>query len=383
MVVMTTMSLVASNGRKKNDGVTTTFAISSKMVLLAMMLLLSFAKNSSSLSTFEMSLTVNPHSKECLYEYVERNDSVTISVFISAGAELKGGLLLEGPLPGSINNKDLDSALELQKMVENHEKHPSRQVTKIEENVNFERMISASANNNPYSNDEDDADSVNGDDDMNLWLMGDDEEGGEIDDEMMEKRRVEHRKHTLMQRKKALEARLARMERMKANNIIKDGEAVQRTMTVAQSGWYRACVKGTWYQITAELEMRKASELGGVDADTGHVFSYSKYEDQQETAFLEADSLEEEEGMLAKNEDFDTVKSQLEHLRHLLSDIQQNQLTERHRLIIHAATNEHSHSRMVLSSLFQTILFMAVTGFQVYTIRRWFRGDPDNTLIKK
>jgi formate dehydrogenase maturation protein FdhE len=77
-----------------------------------------------------------------------------------------------------------------------------------------------------------------------------------------------------------------------------------------------------------------------------------------------------------KDEDFDSTKDKLKTLRRLLADIQTKQQQERHRLIVHAATNEHSHSRMVLSSLLETILFMAVTGFQVFTIRRWFKGAP-------
>jgi hypothetical protein len=58
------------------------------------------------------------------------------------------------------------------------------------------------------------------------------------------------------------------------------------------------------------------------------------------------------------------------------ADITNRQQKERHRIQLHSQTNEHSHSRMVLSSLFQTVLFCAVTGFQVFTIRRWFKGAP-------
>jgi hypothetical protein len=30
---------------------------------------------------------------------------------------------------------------------------------------------------------------------------------------------------------------------------------------------------------------------------------------------------------------------------------------------------------MVLSNLFETVLFMLVTGYQIYTIRKWFTGN--------
>ena len=100
------------------------------------------------------------------------------------------------------------------------------------------------------------------------------------------------------------------------------------------------------------------------------------YEDksmQEEDKLLEEDTATEE-GI--KDEDFQATRDKLRQLRRLLAEIHSAQQKERRRLIVHAATNKHSHSRMVLSSLMETMLFMAVTGYQVYTIRRWFRGAP-------
>lgn len=120
--------------------------------------------------------------------------------------------------------------------------------------------------------------------------------------------------------------------------------------------------------------MRKESELGGLDPNTGHVYTYEKQTMMEEDKLLDADTASEEEFIDEK--DFDKTRDMLRNLRRLLSEIQTKQQAERHRLVIHAATNEHSHSRMVLSNLMQTILFMMVTGFQVYTIRKWFSGAP-------
>ena len=129
-------------------------------------------------------------------------------------------------------------------------------------------------------------------------------------------------------------------------------------------------------QITAELEFRKATELGGLDGNTGHVYTYEQKLELAEEKLLDEDTAEEE-GIT--DADFQTTREQLRRLRRLLSDIQAKQQQERHRLMVHAATNSHSHSRMVLSSLMETVLFMVVTGFQVYTIRKWFSGN--NTLL--
>jgi len=190
------------------------------------------------------------------------------------------------------------------------------------------------------------------------------------EDETQEQRRERRAR----QRKKALEARQRKdaLKIKQRHKVRAEGEPWQYTVKAPAAGWYRYCVKATWYQVTAELDLRKESELGGVDA-AGHVWTVRQKTMEDEESYLEEDTAASE-GI--KDEDFLSTREKLKTLRRLLADIQSKQSQERHRLIVHAATNEHSHSRMVLSSLLETILFMAVTGFQVYTIRKWFRGAP-------
>jgi uncharacterized protein YoxC len=120
------------------------------------------------------------------------------------------------------------------------------------------------------------------------------------------------------------------------------------------------------------MEFRKEFELGGID-EAGHVVSYETKTMMDEDKELEQDTASQE-GI--KDEDFQETREKVKDLRRLLNEIQSMQQKERRRLSVHAETNEHSHSRMVLSSLLETLLFMAVTGFQVYTIRKWFSGAP-------
>ena len=120
------------------------------------------------------------------------------------------------------------------------------------------------------------------------------------------------------------------------------------------------------------MEMRKESELGGLDEE-GHVRTYEEQKMMEEDNELEEDTAAEE-GI--KDEDFVDTRDKVKDLRRLLNDIQSMQQKERRRLTVHAETNEHSHSSMVLNSLTETLLFMAVTGYQVYTIRKWFSGAP-------
>ena len=120
------------------------------------------------------------------------------------------------------------------------------------------------------------------------------------------------------------------------------------------------------------MEMRKESELGGLD-EQGNVLSYEERTMNEEDSELDMDTASEE-GI--KDEDFQETRDKIKDLRRLLNEIQSMQQKERRRLSVHAETNEHSHSRMVLGSLLETLLFMAITGYQVYTIRKWFSGAP-------
>jgi len=120
-----------------------------------------------------------------------------------------------------------------------------------------------------------------------------------------------------------------------------------------------------------ELELRKESVLG-LNEDM-QVNTYEEKAMLDEDELLEQDTAEEE-GI--KDEDFQETRALLKDLRKMLNQIQTMQQQERRRLTVHAETSSHSHSRMVLSSVLDTVLFMAVTSFQVYTIRKWFSGAP-------
>jgi hypothetical protein len=71
-----------------------------------------------------------------------------------------------------------------------------------------------------------------------------------------------------------------------------------------------------------------------------------------------------------------TAHDKLRKLNRLLNEIQEQQQSERHRFSVHAAVNEHSHSRMVLGSLLETVLFIIITTFQIFTIHKWFSAEP-------
>ncbi len=132
-------------------------------------------------------------------------------------------------------------------------------------------------------------------------------------------------------------------------------------------------------QIEVEMELRKSSEVGNPNTKTGHLQTYEHQEmiqhEKRLMSRMGSDAKHLEENGL-KEEDLGHSKQFVTKLTKLLYEIQQKQRYERNRLAAHKAVNDHSHSRMVLNSLFETIFYIVVSGFQVYTVRKWFSGAP-------
>jgi emp24/gp25L/p24 family/GOLD len=270
------------------------------------------------------------------------SELVTMSVFILSGPELKATIQFNGPVAANV-----ESGIELQQAVEKFDsgRETGEQVLNILETVNFEHLV----------------------------LQDQDEEGIALPHPHADETVEERKERRALERKKALEARQRRdqLKQQQQRKVREEGEPYQKTVKVDKAGWYRFCVQANWFQVVAEVDLRKQSDYGL--NDEGDVMTWEEKIGVEEDTFMEEDTAAQE-GI--KDEDFQSTKDKLKTLRRLLADIQSKQQQERHRLIVHAATNEHSHSRMVLSSLLETVLFMAVTSFQVYTIRRWFKGAP-------
>ncbi len=317
-----------------------------------------------------------------------------MSIFILSGSQLKAIYSLEGPFEGSeadalhIYNNGQGFANE----VKLGNKREDRIINFMQE-VDFEHLMDEVDDDAFMDDDDDDDDEY------------DDDEPIKPDEPNAEEKRRQRRER---QRKKFLAAKKKREEKKAKmmNRIRQDGEPIMSTFKAPSSGWYRMCVTASWnqvrpvesimksiffcllsfkmlntnaclfiwtiVQIVAEMEMRKESDLGGLNED-GHVWTYEERKMADEDIELEEDSAAAE-GI--KDEDFQETRDKVKDLRRLLNDIMNMQQKERRRLTVHAETNEHSHSSMVLNSLMETLLFMAVTGYQVYTIRKWFSGAP-------
>jgi len=322
--------------------------------------------------------------QECLYEELTKDESVTLSVFITSGAELKGTAIIEGPVapPDTATGLDLKTKIGDYGQGTRYGDGPSGRNGNLRDEITIDFESDVDWDDDDVDDDDDEAgggrrgpkddskDSADDDDEFDDDYMDDDREIPASGSDKSARDRAEERNKRLeIKRRKYEERRAARIRR---HQRASEGDALSKTYRAQAAGWYRACVKASWYQITAEIELRKESTLGGIDKRTGHVMTYERRMMLDEEK--ELDDVNAEQGL--KDEDLKRTNEQLRRLNRLLKEIREYQSSERHRLSIHASTNEHSHSRMVLSSLLETVLFMLITGFQVYTIRKWFSGSP-------
>lgn len=272
---------------------------------------------------------------------------------------MKATAIFEGPLSSKeriTNGGDLKAATDEFERKYSGGRHPSDIVRSVEV-VDFEDLN--------YLEDDDE---VYEDDDFD----SEDEDMEDHDNEMNAEEKAERKERKERRRQLEKKHREEKSAHKQKRRIRDEGDPFEKTFKVTREGWYRFCIQGTWNQVVAEIDLRSESELGGLD-DEGAVLTFEEKAWLEEEKLMEQDTAAEE-GI--QDEDFESTKDKLKTLRRLLADIQTKQLQERHRLQVHSQTNEHSHSRMVLGSLLETIVFMVVTGVQIMTIRRWFKGAP-------
>jgi len=276
--------------------------------------------------------TIQTGKSECLYEELGADEQLTMSIFVTNGAELRATGTLEGPVvpPGVLGN-------EWQSYVEKYNKGQRFAKTKGKK----EPLLHHDHYGNVYLKEDIDfehlADAMPEDDDF--YFADDDRVPSDLESGAAKKVYRERQ----------------------------EGDPWQKTIKALEAGWYRGCVVGSWYQITAELELRKSSEFG-LSETNFHVASHAERELHRQNKKLENKSGDADE--------LDDARNQVKTLNRLVKGVRQKQIEERRQLEVQAARMEHSHSKMVLGSLFETVLFILVTGFQVYTIRKWFQGDP-------
>ena len=155
------------------------------------------------------------------------------------------------------------------------------------------------------------------------------------------------------------------------------GEPWQHTLTIQTPGWYRLCVRANVQTIEVEMEFRKSSIYGKIDPKTGHVPFMEEMEIHTEIhdLYKKGNHDPEIQGAI-KDEDLKVTFEQLRVLERVYQDIIAKQLEERRVWHWRTLKNQHSYSHMVLGNLLETVMYMVITGFQIYTVRKWFGAGP-------
>lgn len=62
----------------------------------------------------------------------------------------------------------------------------------------------------------------------------------------------------------------------------------------------------------------------------------------------------------------------LSKIQHGINSIQLQQMRDKHRLSLHGDANESNYNEVFMSSIVETLVFMGVSLFQIFFVRRWF-----------
>lgn len=363
-----------------------------------------------------LSFVIDRGGKECLYDVLHANEFVTMSVFITAGHELKGVAEITGPIArsGVTSGTELWNKVELleQGRQDNHQSLRERHIVNYEDLPHLYKYkdlhVDSEDDYEYHGIDDDQTDDMyyyhDFDGDMPEWMghYDDDtlseeekthlsESDSEMYDEKVKKWKEIHDAKELKKKQQKAHKTLSEKRQRRAELMeMTEGGPFQRTYQVAVEGWYRLCVSSKDHKITAEIEMRKQSELGNPNRHTGHLMTYERFEMLKEERKIarqhlldqghDSNHIDDEDLPLNKQlvqpSDVVSLNAQLKEIHRMLQEVKEKQQREKHRLTVSAAVNEHTHARMVINSLFETVFYIGISAYQVYTIRRWFAGGP-------
>lgn len=165
-------------------------------------------------------------------------------------------------------------------------------------------------------------------------------------------------------------------------------EPYEWTKAIKTGGWYRMCVQAGDNTIYVEVDIRSSAKdkLGGVDHETGHVYTHEKKEELDEAQRILGSALDAqhaEENRLAEEKlrqeiesavkDYDLKETQklMSEINSLVMQLQQRQGAMMKRVKGHEAQARRNSKRIARSGMIETVLYLLITGFQVFTIHSW------------
>jgi len=346
---------------------------SSSLFTLGVLLLASNISQPSGVLGNYLTYDVPGGGQECIYDLLQEDEYVTMSVFIGEGEHLECTSNFEGPLAPEHVTEGGDLVRHAHKFEEGFTDYAEyrtkgQPVTGYDDvsfngNVRLTEFITYEEETmrmilNEYDDDDDFDDGM-------------DAGHGDVDDHLVIERRMQQNSRKM---EKQTDKREIEKRRIKENlGRMYDGLPFERTIRVYAAGWYRVCVVATHSDIWVEIDMRKSSENGKpTDELNGHVPAHENDNTYFDTEEVPGDVF----GEAAEEWDLDGAKDVLRDLHNTLNVIKNKQEAQQHQNQSYESINSHSHSRLRNSSMLETMVFFAVSAFQVYTIRKWFSGGP-------
>eukprot|EP00986_Skeletonema_menzelii_P010424 scaffold5069_cov126-Skeletonema_menzelii.AAC.4 len=175
-----------------------------------------------------------------------------------------------------------------------------------------------------------------------------------------------------------------RMERVLPDRIA----PYEWTKRIKSSGWYRLCVQAD-EDILVEMDIRNSAVFGGVNQETGHVWTFADWEEWEEEERInkldelkeqakkdeEARALLEQVNSALKDQvkgyDLESTQRLMTEINTLVSQMQQMQSAVHQRIKSHEGIAKRNHQKIKKSGVVETLLYLLITGYQVYTVHNW------------
>lgn len=297
-----------------------------------------------------------PHGDSvCIYEKLEGGEFLTFSVLINGGNELRCTVSLEGPVAPADEDSSTEINLSLRKYGQGQKFgsiNQSKRERGFDRSGNFyaREYINSEADYSVY-------------DDYNYNRDKDKRNRKRNQSADIKNRNRDKDKHSQKPNKSS---EIKKESKSKSKNK-GQGDPWLKTVQILAPGWYKGCVFGNRHQISAEMDLRKSSEYG-LSHETFHVLTTMEHR----LLFL-SDQPEDEDA--AKEEHLENARQKIMSTAHTIHQIQEKQRESMSKLEIHMLINDHSRSRIVMSSIIESGFLLFLTLTQAYLIRRWFEAN--------
>jgi len=354
------------------------------------------ANSSSSSSTYHIPIRykVNQKQTECLYDKFEQGEHVTFSVFVVEAllnGKPKCHIMYEGPLtkypPTDNNSRSQNNNNNIN--ISGSEK---QQLT-----TSLGRIIRQALLNEWNENKKNTATSLNQRITVDWTHAGEEEDKVFIREEIHRQNNKKHSSSSTNNNHPISKIASSKIEPFEITHVI------------PTSGYYRLCAQAELHALIVEMDARSSTRMGGIDKETGHVYTYAQRElrneeaaigitnnrnggssnnnskKQQQQQQLDSNTYQSELEELTKilvnqieDADLRRTREQIKDLNAKTSDIMSEIQHRMTRIRSQEQSARRNSTNLAWSSKVETLLFALISGFQVYTMRKWLLS---NTLL--